>query len=87
MAITKSVISPHGLSLPDAYIRIGSFSGTKDLMSIKLEVFVDEDARLNGKQPLYIDEHVDIGIQNGANMSEMYAVVKTFPDYIGATDV
>ncbi len=87
MALQKSLVSPHGLPVSACYVKISSFAGDKAQVSVTVQCFYDEQSRLDGKLPLWTESFEFANLENGATMSQMYAVLKTVPQFNGALDV
>lgn len=50
MAIQQAITTPYGINLPNAYIKITSFSGDNKHVQYHIRTFADAAARLADKQ-------------------------------------
>lgn len=87
MALQTSLTSPHGLSLPEAYININSFTGTKHSVTVVLHYFINAASRVNGGLPLWTETHTLDDVKDGATLQQLYEVLKTMPYLLDAVDV
>lgn len=75
-----------GLSLTGAYAKVENFRGDKDEVSFQVAVYVNEQARLDGK--VGISSHVfTVPYVDGMSIQTLYDYLKTLPEFAGAIDV
>lgn len=90
MAILKTQKTVFGLTVTDAYIKIGSFNGTTDTITVTLEIFADETARRTNKRAIDIlVVNLDMAVVNskeGDLVAKLYKAIKdTYIDWFGET--
>jgi len=86
MALQQSTTTSQGLTASSAYIKIVDYHGDKDILSVSVEVFFDEQARIDGKRPL---EHLMFETSTPTTdlLPALYAYLKTLDQFSGAVDV
>lgn len=89
MALSKNINLENGLTVENAYIRIDSLAGNKDLLTITVNSYVSQEAFQDGKpyleQKLYsftpsVEEEAPNFIKQG------YEYLKTLEEYQDAVD-
>jgi len=86
MALQSSYTSAQGFTVPEAYSRIKTFVGSKSGIRVTVEIYYDKAARDSNKQPIAM-ELVQLPLENGATMDQMYTALKLDPRFAGAIDV
>lgn len=74
-----------GLVITDAYVRIGKFSGDKDLTGFNYQVFVSEQTRLDGKGPIQVIQGL-LPTPTTDLIPALYTHLKTLPEFTNAID-
>lgn len=82
----NSIDADTGLHLTDAYARVVSFNGDKDVVRFTLGVYVNQTARESDKQVVDM-VNFEIPYVDGMSMSSLYTYLKTLPEFAGAIDV
>lgn len=85
MAIQISFTTIQGFTAPAAYVRIGRFSGTKEVISVNLEYFYDVAAKNNNAKLICMDSY-QLPLPLGATYTQMYEALKALPQFAGAVD-
>ena len=89
MALKISAVNPTtGQTTSEAYARITNFFGTKDQIQVQVAIHASEDARTGNFQTIKENAHyIAVEDLKGDLIPAIYAVLKTYTDYAGATDV
>lgn len=81
MAISKSIVV-RGVSIPNAYIRIGQFAGDKSLVGYEVQF-----CAANGAPVFDTQRHTFAYQADGAPLLvQAYAHLKSLPEFAGAVD-
>lgn len=75
-----------GIPMSNTYARISHFQGDKNYVSVFVEHFVNENARLSNAQPLALRSFTITTSDCGSNMTDMYNWLKLQPEYAGSED-
>ena len=87
MALQNDFVDDNkGLTIANAYVKIGNFNGNKDNVRFDIEVFVNSQARLAGKQPIGLFMF-EIPYQDSMSIASLYTYLKTLPEFANAIDV
>ena len=105
MGLQKQIELESGVILPSAYIKISTFyfynkSGDSSYVNIEVNIFKDQQARLDGKpevakfihkcsEPKF-NEYFSLVVLNGENInmiSQSYEWMKTMNIYSGSSDI
>ena len=89
MALKLNLASTQfGVPAPEAYARITNFFGTKDQIQVQVAIYFNEEARQGNMATVKENAHY-IAVEDikGDMIPAIYAVLKTFTDYAGSTDV
>ena len=89
MALKISAVNPTtGQTTSEAYARITNFFGTKDQIQVQVAIHASADARHENFQTIKENAHyIAVEDLKGDLIPAIYAVLKTYTDYAGATDV
>lgn len=90
MAFTQARDTNIGIRLTAAYIKVEDTSGNTEQINITVLVYYDDEARLNGKQPIEQLVYSFIpSVENGAPNyhKQGYEYLKTLPEFTGVIDV
>jgi len=89
MALKISAVNPTtGQTTSEAYARITNFFGTKDQIQVQVAIHASADARTGNMQTIKENAHyIAVEDLKGDLIPAIYAVLKTYTDYAGATDV
>jgi len=81
MALQKTV-NFKGITVGDAYIKVQSFSGSKELLK-----FAVETCSRAGEQALTVSSYeMPYSIDGGNPIAQAYEYLKTLPEFAGATN-
>ena len=86
MAIQASIETNYGFTSLEAYAKINSFSGNKDLLFFDVFVYMSADARTADK-PFLAQKSYELPYVDGMSISSLYDYLKTLPEYINPLDV
>ncbi|MEK5469340.1 hypothetical protein [Paenibacillus sp. FSL M7-0896] len=90
MALTMKIQSSMGLEIPEAYIKIDSLSGNKNMLQINVKTYVSQTAAQEDRVPVEdtyksftpsVEEDAKNFIKQG------YEFLKSLPEYDGAIDI
>lgn len=87
MALQLQVTTPHGITVPTAYAKIVSFSGTKDYFVAQVDYFATQAARDAGSPVLMSRYYQWNTTQADTVVGDIYEYLKTLGDFANATDV
>lgn len=75
-----------GLTITNAYAKLGNFHGDKTNVRFDVEIFVSSEARLDNKQPI---SHLTFNVpySDGMSIASLYTYMKTLPEFSQAIDV
>ena len=83
-----SQLSNVGFDFPEAYARVQSYRGDKDTLVILVAWFASAQARIDGKQPVLLNEYpMLVPPINGELLPAFYAHLKSLSDFEGYIDV
>ena len=85
MALQLSYTAVTGITSPEAYVMIHRFEGIKQYIKVTVLIFNNKDARNNYKAVIGQVE-AKLVLENGASFEQMYDVLKTLPEFVGAVD-
>ena len=86
MALNCDVELESGITIPNAYLRIGSFSGNENYISFNLNIYVDKDAYIEEKPSVSTVSH-SMKFDTTSNLfRQMYEHLRTLPQYINAVE-
>ena len=83
MALQVDLSTPFG-TVSNAYVRIVSFEGDKDKVTLKVGCYFSQDARLHGAEPVLETTHT-VDFADGNLLVVAYEFLKT-QVYVGAID-
>lgn len=88
MALQKDFVTDSDIEIVDAYFRICTLNGDRDKLLIRIGVYKDEQARIDGKPPAGILEYM-VDTPNSENnlFQDIYDYLKTLPEFDDALDV
>jgi hypothetical protein len=89
MALQITAVNPTtGQATSTAYARITNYFGTKDQIQVQVAIHANSDARHGNMQTIKENAHyISVEDLKGDLIPAIYAVLKTYTDYAGATDV
>ena len=90
MALRLSINTPHGITLPLAYVRIVSYSGDNDNILFTTITHADVAARNNNDVQIESNSYsfsAPDAIPTGGLVSYGYGQIKALPEFVGAVDV
>lgn len=85
MALKLAFNTPFGFVLPEAYAKIDDFTGTKTVVSYRVTVYADQNARDNTLQAVYTTRYECL-TPSGDLLPALYADLKTYEMFANATD-
>lgn len=86
MALICDIELENGLSVPDAYLRIVSFSGTETEVSFVLNAYLNKDALEEGRPPVASFGY-NTNFDKDRNLfRQMYEHLRTLPEYENAVE-
>jgi hypothetical protein len=90
MALLNTVTLPNGIHLPTAYVKVHSVSGSKELLQITIQGYMDQTTYADGKQAVYsqyfsFTPSVASDAENF--LAQAYTYLKTLPEFAAAIDV
>lgn len=75
-----------GLMIPDAYLRITSFSGSENHVNFNLSVFINENS-FDDEKPAVTQIAYSMDFDKDRNLfRQMYEYLKTLPEYEDAVE-
>jgi hypothetical protein len=85
MALTKET-KFKGVTIPDAYIRVNNFSGSKDSIAFNVGFYGNADE--NGEREMFDQKAYQCAYNlNGSNaVKQAYDHLKTLPEFTGALE-
>ncbi len=86
MALQKTIITPHGLTLTDAYIRIDKVELNKTDCQLVVNTYVNQQARLDKKQPVLRQLFKSETPLTGGVLEQLYIWLKA-NHFQGATNI
>lgn len=89
MAIKLSRVTKEtGVTLTEAYARIGSFYGSKDIISYQVYLYADGKAARQNLRPVAVEEYsFPTSELSGGIIASIYAHLKTQDGYTDGVDV
>lgn len=90
MAVQVDIQTPHGLTVQQAYVKVNSVGGSKQNAVIELFYYVNQEASVNGLEPLMRTYHEFVpSVDNNADnfIKQAYTFVKTLPEFEAAIDL
>jgi hypothetical protein len=89
MALKLSVQTQFGFPATEAYAKITNIYGTKDQIQVQMAIYYNEECRQGNSTPVKDDAHFIAVADLPSGMDfipAIYEVLKTLPQYQGATD-
>lgn len=90
MAITKTIETDSGLTVENAYIRIGNYNGTKENFIFNINFYKNKQAYEEGKEIITASKQYSFqpSYSSGAEnfIKQAYLFLKTLHDYSDAED-
>lgn len=88
MALQKDFVTESGFELKNAYYRVDTFHGDRNQVRLGIGVYVNEQMRREGKPAAgYLEYIIPTPNTSGNMFAEMYAYLKTLPEFDDAIDV
>lgn len=95
MALQLDVQTEFGITVPDAYAKINTFSGSKEFIIVDVAFFATQAARDAGnptvRRQAYqwnrVDQSMTGVTDSDALVSKLYDYLKTLPEFAEAVDV
>jgi hypothetical protein len=81
--------SETGQQFSDSYALIYKLSGSKELLYIQLHWYIDQEARLNKKQPIGVKSYAftpSVETDSENFIKQGYEYLKTLPEFLNAID-
>lgn len=85
MALKCTFKTSFGFELPEAYVKISEFNGTKDNIIYRVFVYANKNARDSDLPPVYSGTY-DTTLQDGVLLQNLYNHLKTFEMFSSAED-
>ena len=74
-----------GLTIINSYVRIGRFTGDKEFTTFDFQVYVNEQSRSQGKNPVKIGSE-SLPTPTTDILPALYTYLKTLPEFVNAID-
>lgn len=87
MALISDVTLENGISIKDAYLTVVNFSGTRNSLLFKINIYVNEQLYREGKPEVHSESHSIAFDPNRNIFSQAYEYLRTLPKYKNAKDV
>ena len=86
MAIRGNYTTDYGIDLENAYLSIYGFNGNKNRCLITYHLYVNEQAKLDEKTPIYYSSCEMPYDDNLPSLTAAYNYLKTLPQFSNWTD-